>query len=326
MEGLSSITHIGQEIYRDDVEVSFPSLQELSMRDFPLLQQWASLDGKETFPRLRKLILNNCPRLISVPHFTSLEHLELRRCSSTVLNCIKHTTLLSTLAIEGFSSFSHIRIRRLTSLTLLSIRWCQDLPLLSEELQNLVALEVLEISDCHSVTALPGNVMEGLKSLQDLSIENCSSLASISLGLQQLSAFKHLTIMYCPSLAALPDNLDNLPALVSLAIVGCPLIEFLPDGIKHVTTLRSLEIRSCPGLKDLPEWLDSLTSLRAFAISDCRNLKSLPVAVRCLTKLHHLTIQDCPHLQRRCRRDIGEDWWKIAHIPRTHIFSSQSVN
>ncbi|KAK4381293.1 putative disease resistance protein RGA1 [Sesamum angolense] len=282
MEGLSSITHIGQEIYGGDVEVSFPSLQELSVRDFPLLQQWARLDGKETFPRLRKLILNNCPHLISVPHFTSLEHLELRHCTSTVLKCMEHLTLLSTLAIEGFNELlclpgelirnnqllKSVRIHScpklhsltsefggLNSLTLLSIRWCEDLPLLSKELENLVALEVLEISDCHSVTALPGNVMEGLKSLQDLSIENCSGLASVSFGLQQLSALKHLTIMYCPSLAALPDHVENLPSL-------------------------SLEIRSCPGLKDLPEWLDSLTSLRAFAISDCRNLKSLPVAVR----------------------------------------------
>ncbi|PIM97613.1 hypothetical protein CDL12_29917 [Handroanthus impetiginosus] len=56
MEGIKSIIYIGQEICGEDVEVSFPSLQELFMRDFPVLEEW---------------------------------HLELRRCNTISLNCME---------------------------------------------------------------------------------------------------------------------------------------------------------------------------------------------------------------------------------------------
>ncbi|KAL0384370.1 UNVERIFIED_CONTAM: hypothetical protein Sradi_2831300 [Sesamum radiatum] len=283
MEGLSSITHIGQEIYGDDVEVSFPSLQELSVRDFPLLQQWARLDGKETFPRLRKLILNNCPHLISVPHFTSLEHLELRHCTSTVLKCMEHLTLLSTLAIEGFNELLCLPGELIRNNQLLkSVR----ITLAKASFSNFrIRRPHFPHSPEHPLvlTALPGNVMEGLKSLQDLSIENCSSLASISFGLQQLSALKTF------------DHHE-------------------PGNTQLSRTQRFARV------------VRQFNVAKSIAISDCRNLKFSASAVRRLTKLQHLTIQDCPDLQRRCQQDRGEDWWKIAHIPRRHIFSSESLN
>lgn len=39
MESISSIVYIGQEIYGEDVDVSFPALEELFMRDFPDLKE-----------------------------------------------------------------------------------------------------------------------------------------------------------------------------------------------------------------------------------------------------------------------------------------------
>ncbi|KAK8330153.1 hypothetical protein V6Z12_A11G376200 [Gossypium hirsutum] len=37
--------------------------------------------------------------------------------------------------------------------------------------------------------------------------------------------------------------------------------------------------------------------------------------MRCLTNLQILEIVRVPQLEERCRKDIGADWHKIAHIP-----------
>ncbi|KAK6156699.1 hypothetical protein DH2020_010947 [Rehmannia glutinosa] len=267
MESMSKITSIGQEFYGEDVTISFPSLHELFVGDFPSLHEWSSNTDSDVviFPVLSKLILSKCQNLVSVPLFMmmSLKHLELRECDTEILKCMGgKLPQLSTLVIARFDELICLPENMLRD------KRCLGSSILPRGFENLTALESLEISDCHSLVNLQA---ENVSSLQYLSIENCSSLASISIPFQNL---QHLAIMYCPSLS-LAGFPDQLVALKSLAIISCPLIQFLPDGIKNATTLGSLELRSCPGLACLPEWLDNFVLLRTLAISDCRNLKSL---------------------------------------------------
>ncbi|KAA8536333.1 hypothetical protein F0562_028811 [Nyssa sinensis] len=351
MEGMAEVTSIGKEFYGEDTPLIFPSLLELTIGDFPVLQEWSSMDGRETFPKLSKLTVRKCPSLIVMPSVLSLQHLELHDCNRRILWCLENLTLLSDLVIKGFTELSSLpgillsnncllrslkiiscrklhslpsELENLTSLKSLTIRWCEELSSLPLGFQNLTALESLEIGDCHSLISLPQEGIGGLGSLRTLSIENCSNLASISMKFQDFTALEHLTIMYCPRLAALPDDLQYLSALRSLTILGCLELVFLPQGLQHVTTLQTLEIRSCPSVTALPEWLENFSSLRSLAISDCQNLKTLPIALRRLSGLQHLSIQDCPDLERRCQQDEGADWWKIAHVSYRYIFSSAS--
>lgn len=37
--------------------------------------------------------------------------------------------------------------------------------------------------------------------------------------------------------------------------------------------------------------------------------------MRCLTNLQQLNIHGVPQVEERCEKDIGADWYKIAHIP-----------
>lgn len=347
MHGMHSVKSINSRFYGRGSGRPFQSLQELSLVDFPNLEFWWSLNTKEEFPSLVKLFINKCERLKNMPWFPSLQHLEFRNCNEMIMKSATNFSTLLTLLIDGFtgqlviferllennpcltfltiSSCPNLRsisskLGCLVALKSLTIRWCQELIALPQEIQNLSLLESLEISECHSLTVLPEGI-EGLTSLRSLSIENCENLSYIPRGLGHLIALEHLTIMYCPSLAFLPENFRNLTMLKSLCILSCPRLASLPEELQHVTTLQSLEIHSCPAFKDLPEWIGNLSSLTSLTISDCHTIISLPANLQHLTTLQHLSIRECPRLESRCKKYVGEDWPKVAHIPHTYIGS-----
>ena len=106
----------------------------------------------------------------------------------------------------------------------------------------------------------------------------------------------------------------------SLTLSRFPKMESLPEGIQHLTSLRDLRLWNCDGLTTIPEWIGSLTSLKNLEFWGCPNLTSLPEEIRSLTSLESLEIYHCPILLKRCQRQIGEDWPKIAHIPQLFLF------
>jgi hypothetical protein len=62
-----------------------------------------------------------------------------------------------------------------------------------------------------------------------------------------------------------------------------------------------------------------LTALEDLKLSGCPEVNSLPESIQHLTSLQSLTIVECPNLKKRCEKDLGEDWPKIAHIPNISI-------
>ncbi|KDP35930.1 hypothetical protein JCGZ_09902 [Jatropha curcas] len=322
--GMDGVKGIGLEFYGEGMHTPFPELEELTIKGFPNLEEWSIVNDGQTFPKLRKLIVNNCPRLAKMPSFRSLQHLELRDCSQTIFSnenlpslsilaiekipelfslprsFLVENTLLTSLEIISCPKLHSLpsELGSLISLKTLTIRWCEELTSLPQSLQNLKALEYLEICECHNIISLPDNGLGGLTSLRILSIENCSKLISLSSSLEHLTSLEQLTIMYCPSLSSLPEGLQHLSALRSLTMLSCPLFSTLPEELQYVTTLLCLEIHSCPGLTALPEWFRNLTSLRSLTISDCHNLKCLPESFS-FSALQYLCIQDCPRLEER---------------------------
>ncbi|KAF3435841.1 hypothetical protein FNV43_RR22933 [Rhamnella rubrinervis] len=321
LQGMHEVRRIGKEFYGESTRSPFPALRELSLIDFPILEEWVGSYGRDAFPILSKLIVNKCPRLKMMQQMLPIQHLELRNCTEALVHSFQYLNSLTILVIEkvrDLSSFpeafpannpllTSLEIKScpwlcslptfegLTALKSLTIRWCEKLSYFPKGLENLNALESLEIGDCHSLIFLPEIGSRDFSNLRTLSIENCSNLTSISMGLKNLKSLEHLIIMYCPSLVTLPQGVQHLSALQSLTILGC-CTEFnsLPEELQNLKGLHNLEIRSCPGLEALPEWIEKFFSLRSLAISDCNRIS--------------FYLKGC-----------GEDWPKITHVPYKHI-------
>ncbi|XP_048442127.1 disease resistance protein RGA2-like [Pyrus x bretschneideri] len=157
----------------------------------------------------------------------------------------------------------------------------------------------------------------------------------------------NLELWWCERCQRLPP-LDHLPSLKSLYLRGLEMLEYISENessnsmsdemmrISFFPSLETLVLDNCPVLKGW--WrahthnnaasssstenlsLPSFPCLSQLTIRYCPNLTSLPEGIRGLPCLNTLHIQRCPMLSERCKKETGEDWPKIAHIPHIDIY------
>ncbi|OVA05525.1 Leucine-rich repeat [Macleaya cordata] len=351
-------------VRQEGLLVSFPSLEELRFHRMPNLEKWRinsiSSPSEEVqvlvFPCLRALTINGCPKLTTCPPFpSSLKYLWLCGCNEMILRSLKYLPpCLYSLRIEEFGeliSFPEeglMMLRNLTALQSLDIKYCLKLKTLPsellenltaltnlsiwrcgelisfpEEIQNLTSLKSFDIDRCDSLKTLPE--MGISNTLKNLFIQHCGSLTSLSAGLRNLTTLKSLSIKECEELEFFPEDFEHLIALLRLRIGTLPKLASLPVGLQHVTTLEYLEVWDCSSFTTLPEWIRDFRSLHTLEILGCKNLKFLPEGLQQLTALRNLKIKEChPDLHRRCEKEKGDDWYKIAHIPNLMIQTERS--
>ncbi|KAG4123570.1 hypothetical protein ERO13_D11G334001v2 [Gossypium hirsutum] len=271
-------------------ESFFPSLKSLCLENCPNMKSWwrkSSIDddneddttviGTSTmaFPCLSSLEIVNCP-LTSMPLYPSLDDdLRLVKTSSRPL---KQTMKMNITSTTPSSSTSSLPLSKLKSFHVHKIEGL-DTHMLDEYLKHFTGLKKLTIGDCKELVSLP-------------------------LWLQHLVQLKRLEIWNCSGLRSLVSKCKEL----ELSAAGLQIFQ-------DQTRLRSLALENISKCRHLPEWIQHLTNLQILSLVDWPNLTSLPDEMRCLTNLQQLNIHEVPQLEERCQKDIGADWYKIAHIP-----------
>ncbi|KAK0579698.1 hypothetical protein LWI29_029903 [Acer saccharum] len=326
LSNMSRLMYIDDHFQDGGMARGFPSLQSLEIENLPSLQRFSREDGRELLPRLTSLRIVKCPEL-TLQHLPSVEQLTVSKCNEVVLGSISNLKNLISLEVSDIDELNYLpegTLLNLTSLKTLSIDGFRKLKCLPREIGSLSSLEKLFIHWCTELESFPEQGMEGLKSLKYLTLHSCRKLTSLTEGLQHLSCLEALNLEWCPELVVLPDCMKYLTSLCHLQLSGydhciASKLEVLPDVLRYVPALKSLEIWGYPNLESLPHWLGDLTSLQTLTITDCPKLPSLPASIQCLTMLQNLYISGCPELEKRSKKEKGEDWYKIAHIPNVQI-------
>ncbi|KAH0635035.1 hypothetical protein KY284_037821 [Solanum tuberosum] len=185
-------------------------------------------------------------------------------------------------------------------------------------------LNNLTLGSVDGLATMPEDVFKSLVSLQSLSIRRCRNLVSLSTCLTHLNSLEFLCIDNCPQLDLSSDEAMQFQApgnLSTFRVFRLDKLTTLPVWLQHFSgTLKSIDILICPNFATIPEWIGDLLSLNRLEIDGSPMLTSLPEGMRSLAALQMLIVRrGSSILKQRCQEEVGEDWPKIAHIPRVYI-------
>ncbi|KAL2348831.1 hypothetical protein Fmac_002831 [Flemingia macrophylla] len=172
----------------------------------------------------------------------------------------------STLKCFGMRRYEGIwkRLRSWKELLRICLKYLRidsfyELEVLSDY-KRLSALQKLLIYDWDDLECFPEHVLQGLTSLQSLTIINCKKLKSLSEGMGHSACLEVLSVWGCPVLVALPSNMNQ-------------------DWLGDMTSLRELELWRCRELKSLPSSIQRLTNLSKLSIFNCPKLENCSPAI-----------------------------------------------
>ena len=269
-----------------------------------------SLSSRNQLPTaLKRLVVRICPKLESAAdklhNNACLKHLEIWNCEKLKslpegLHKLYHLNKIDILGCSRLVSFPDGGALP-TSLRELSISNCEKL----EALPNLTYLEKLTIRECPSITSFPEEgYPTNLTSLSLSGMNICKQVLFEWGLLHRLMSLRDLWIDVdggFPDWKSFPEEEDGklmmmMPSsLTTLWICDFPNIVFLSlEGFRKLSAIEQLWIWFCPKLASLPD-------------------KCLPPS------LLELDVIGCPILKKHCKKGKGQEWFKIAHIPRVQI-------
>ncbi|CAN7075806.1 unnamed protein product [Brassica oleracea var. botrytis] len=240
-------------------------LVELSMYDSNLEKLW---EGTKPLSNLKWVNLSDSKNLKDVSSLstaTSLQELNLMRCSSLV---------------ELPSSIGNaIHLKKL------NLTGCSSLLELPSSIGNLHKLDSLILRECCKLEALPVNI--NFKSLMRLDLTDCSLMQSFP----EIST--NIIFMYLTGTAIkqVPSSISLWPRLFDLHMSYSENLKEFPQVLDIMTDL----VMSNTEIQEISPWIKRISHLRRLVLKGCKKLLSLP---QLPSSLSQLDAEDCESLER----------------------------
>ncbi|XWS56800.1 hypothetical protein CRYUN_Cryun09bG0116800 [Craigia yunnanensis] len=258
------------------------------------------------FPRLRRLIINNCPKLSGeLPSYLpSLEKLVIYQCEQLVVS-IPSLPMLNELKIDGckevvqtskvdFSTLDLMQLSNISKMTCLTEGFMQRLTK-NVNIRNTCLLEELTIKSCPFLTCLSAKG-ELPVTLQYLKISLCTTLETVTSRGKLPSALKHLEISSCSKLESMAKKFQKDSSLEYISIWDCGKLKSLPECLYNLNNLKIFYVGTLWTFVSFPEGGFPAANLRLLWISSCDNLEALPNCFHKLTSLQRLVIAGFPSI------------------------------
>ncbi|XP_045819822.1 putative disease resistance RPP13-like protein 1 isoform X3 [Trifolium pratense] len=318
-----------------------PSLQKLEISDCNKLEECLCLEGS---PLLENVSIKNCSKLKRVPlpqHLPSLQKLYICDCEMLEASIPKGDSMIELVLERCDRILVNELPTSLKKFVLLGNRYVE----FSDE-QNLVKCTVLEVLkfDLEGIVKRPSLDLRCYNSLRNLTIKECHSSSSLPFSLHLFTNLEYLKLYDCPQLESfpsggLPSNLtrleiENCPKLIgsreewglfqlnSLKVFSVSDAEFenvesFPEENLLPPTLVSLSLYKCSKLRIMNnKGFLHLNSLEYLWIDNCPSLESLPEEG---LPSSQLWIKECPIIREKYKKEGGERWHTIRHIPHVEI-------
>ncbi|GAB4839545.1 hypothetical protein Ancab_029071 [Ancistrocladus abbreviatus] len=287
------------------------SLEEMTFED---MEEWEKWDAEAVkFPNLKKLILENCPKLRgNLPtHLPSLRDITIVECA-LLKDQLPQLEFINVLYVSKCGSFEGVA--ELASNTLRLTEFV-SMPF---HLDKLSSAKELVIGNCRGLVSLVDLKLPS--ELECLSIVSCKDLKSLHECIMLEAPLRELCITDCQSLEL--NAKDSLPtSLESFEVERIEKMDFpllISQGRMHLyTSLVTLTIENNVGLESFP--LGVLPKLRDFTLIACKNLQDICIQEGVdpdngLMSLHKLRIRNCPRLEFVARGGLHAPNLETFHI------------
>ncbi|CAH8263954.1 unnamed protein product [Arabidopsis lyrata] len=177
-------------------------------------------------------------------------------------------------------------------------------------IQSLPNLKIIDLKLSSELKEIPN--LSKSTSLEELTLEYCTSLVEFPSSIKNLQKLKILNVDYCSMLQVIPTNI-NLASLERLDMGGCSRLTTFPDISSNIEFLNlgDTDIEDVPPsaagclsrldhLNICSTSLKRLTHVPLFItnlVLDGSDIETIPDCVICLTRLEWLSVESCTKLE-----------------------------